>query len=178
MLAMTPAAQFTWLHRFYLVLDRVAQQHKVRAAGKVCSLGCRWNRPHRKVKLPFCWPHLNHLNLSPSCFQVYKLYGGSHGFMLSTGVAEADPNHATTLLRCALHLLQVFEPVSGMAHRDLCVPACRHTAGPPHSPPPPPPPLFVLPQIRMSDGQSADVVMALASGPATSGLLGSHRCAS
>lgn len=140
MLAMTPAAQFTWLHRFYLVLDRVAQQHKVRAAGKVCSLGCRWDRPYRKDKLPSGWPHLNHLNLSPSCFQVYKLYGGSHGFMLSTGVAEADPTHATTLLRCALHLLRVFEPVSGMAHRDPCVPACRRTAGPPDSPPPPPPP--------------------------------------
>ena len=38
--------------------------------------------------------------------QVYKLYGGPHGFMVSTGVAEPDADHAATLLRFSLHLLQ------------------------------------------------------------------------
>lgn len=42
---------------------------------------------------------------------MYKLYGGPHGFMISTGVAEADEDHASTLLRFALHALQALQQV-------------------------------------------------------------------
>ncbi|KAL4457367.1 hypothetical protein ABPG75_012232 [Micractinium tetrahymenae] len=72
--------QFRWLHRFYLVLDRIAEQHR-----------------------------------------VYKLYGGPHGFMVSTGVAESDDQHASTLLRFALHVLQAVQSIKlpGMVPLDL-----------------------------------------------------------
>jgi hypothetical protein len=43
--------------------------------------------------------------------QVYKLYGGPHGFMISTGVAEPDADHAATLLRFSLHVLQAAQNV-------------------------------------------------------------------
>lgn len=74
--------QFRWLHRFYLVLDRIAEQHR-----------------------------------------VYKLYGGPHGFMISTGVAETDEDHASTLLRFSLHVLQAMHQIRlpGPAPVDLCM---------------------------------------------------------
>ncbi|PRW57717.1 adenylyl cyclase isoform A [Chlorella sorokiniana] len=74
--------QFRWLHRFYLVLDRIAEQHR-----------------------------------------VYKLYGGPHGFMISTGVAETDEDHASTLLRFSLHVLQAIQQIRlpGLAPVDLCM---------------------------------------------------------
>ncbi|KAL4858295.1 Adenylate cyclase [Chlorella vulgaris] len=95
LLRLPPHDQFRWLHRFYLVLDRIAEQHR-----------------------------------------VYKLYGGPHGFMISTGVAEPDADHATTLLRFSLHLLQAAQ------------------------------------SIRVTGTAPLDMVMVLASGAATSGLLG------
>ncbi|KAI7846098.1 hypothetical protein COHA_000359 [Chlorella ohadii] len=74
--------QFRWLHRFYLVLDRIAEQHR-----------------------------------------VYKLYGGPHGFVISTGVAETDEDHASTLLRFSLHVLQALQQIRlpGPAPVDLCM---------------------------------------------------------
>jgi hypothetical protein len=95
LLCLPPHEQFRWLHRFYLVLDRIAEQHR-----------------------------------------VYKLYGGPHGFMVSTGVAEPDPEHAATLLRFALHLTQAVQ------------------------------------SIRLAGSTPLDLVLVLASGPASSGLLG------
>lgn len=50
---------------------------------------------------------------APLGLQVYKLYGGPHGFMVSTGVAESDEQHASTLLRFALHVLQAVQAVRG-----------------------------------------------------------------
>ncbi|PSC74422.1 adenylyl cyclase Cya [Micractinium conductrix] len=80
LLSLPEEDQFRWLHRFYLVLDRIAEQHR-----------------------------------------VYKLYGGAHGFMMSTGVAEPDENHAATLLRFSLHLLQSVQSIRlpGMEPLDL-----------------------------------------------------------
>ncbi|KAI7837250.1 hypothetical protein COHA_008936 [Chlorella ohadii] len=43
--------------------------------------------------------------------KLYKLYGSSQGFMLSTNVAEPDDNHAFTLLGAARELLQVLPQV-------------------------------------------------------------------
>lgn len=50
--------------------------------------------------------------------QVYKLYGGPHGFMISTGVAETDEDHASTLLRFSLHVLQAMHQVGGACRAD------------------------------------------------------------
>ncbi|EFN55643.1 expressed protein [Chlorella variabilis] len=105
LLCLPPHDQFRWLHRFYLVLDRIAEQHR-----------------------------------------VYKLYGGPHGFMISTGVAEADADHAATLLRFSLHLLQAAQSVSAAAAGAAL--------------------------IRLAGSVPLDLVMVMASGPATSGLLG------
>lgn len=192
LLRLPPHDQFRWLHRFYLVLDRIAEQHR-----------------------------------------VYKLYGGPHGFMISTGVAEPDADHATTLLRFSLHLLQAAQSVSDCA---CCPRCCTSKAGTCHSCGPPPaaelrqasrthhseraaatlaadvrtccrraaighfsvcvrpdenlfsPPYFrcypclmhspflllllLLLQIRVTGTAPLDMVMVLASGAATSGLLG------
>lgn len=54
-----------------------------------------------------CQPRTNHT----PC-QVYKVHGGPLGFMLSTNVAEADAQHAATLLRCARELLHVLGQAS------------------------------------------------------------------
>ena len=157
LLCLPPHDQFRWLHRFYLVLDRIAEQHR-----------------------------------------VYKLYGGPHGFMISTGVAEADADHAATLLRFSLHLLQAAQSVSAAAAGAALAPGtcCGITAAsapsdplpPAHMLPQPPrtPPLCSLPvfpccslllllmmlQIRLAGSVPLDLVMVMASGPATSGLLG------
>lgn len=93
---MSPADQFKWLHRFYLVIDRIAEQHR-----------------------------------------VYKLYGGAHGFLFSTAVAEPDENHAATLLRFALVVHQAAQ------------------------------------SIRFPSKAPVDLCLCLASGEASSGLLGS-----
>ncbi|KAL4448432.1 hypothetical protein ABPG75_005651 [Micractinium tetrahymenae] len=95
LLRLSHQQQFAWLHRFYLLMDRVAAQHK-----------------------------------------VYKLHGSPHGFLVSAAVAEPDPQHAASLLRFALHLHQTAQ------------------------------------KIALPGGQPVDVCMALASGPASSGLLG------
>ncbi|KAL4438235.1 hypothetical protein ABPG77_010596 [Micractinium sp. CCAP 211/92] len=87
--------QFAWLHRFYLLMDRIAGQHK-----------------------------------------VYKLHGSPHGFLVSAAVADPDPHHPATLLRFALHLHQAAQ------------------------------------KVALPGGQLLDLAMALASGPASSGLLG------
>lgn len=87
--------QFAWLHHFYLLMDRLAGQHK-----------------------------------------VYKLHGSPHGFLVSAAVAAPDPQHPATLLRFALHLHQAAQ------------------------------------KVALPGGQPLDLLMALASGPASSGLLG------
>ena len=60
--------------------------------------------------------------------QVYKLYGGAHGFLISTAVAEPDEAHAATLLRFALHLHQTMQNVSAPAARLLAEPAGQPAA--------------------------------------------------
>lgn len=130
--------------------------------------------------------------------------------MISTGVAEADPAHAATLLRFSLHLLQATQEVRGPQPGGQ---RAQRAERPVRSRPPPrmpaaleayysPHPLLPLlcpharvarpgpqlrpptlacsslplhPQIRLPGQQPLDLVMALASGHASSGLLGSTR---
>lgn len=211
--------QFRWLHRFYLVLDRIAEQHRVRGAAspaavaaRCCCLavlcvstlrrccrhlpavgcrawvgrcrlgavpaGCVQDRTHgstvplllrqrcpalQKCAAPLhkqqnCEPrirgccvaaaqrcnaallpqrckllllplfplaaHMSALAHAPPPpfslppLQVYKLYGGPHGFMISTGVAETDEDHASTLLRFSLHVLQAMHQVGAACRAD------------------------------------------------------------
>ena len=74
----------------------------------------------------------------PLLLQVYKLYGGPHGFMISTGVAEPDADHAATLLRFSLHVLQAAQSVRP-ARRHAPSPAC----------PPVPAPLLSCPLLQL-----------------------------
>ena len=143
----------------------------------------------------------------PLLLQVYKLYGGPHGFMISTGVAEPDADHAATLLRFSLHVLQAAQnvrparactllfctPTPAAASPCLCLQAVprrcpqavlhtrdtsAHTSSLLTAPQPPAPakparlrcPL--PPQIRLPGQVPVDLLMVLASGPASSGLLG------
>lgn len=64
--------------------------------------------------------------------QVYKLYGGPDGFMLSTGVAEPDEHHAANLLRAGLQIACLTKRVCacGPAAPPL-PPSLRHPARPP-----------------------------------------------
>lgn len=61
---------------------------------------------HLSPKEQFAWQHHFYCVMDRVIeqHQVYKLYGGPQGFMVSSGVAEPDVRHAATLLRCALHL--------------------------------------------------------------------------
>ena len=117
LLALPEPQQFDFLHNsIYVVLDEVVGRHKVgchlwlhSSTGHVAQLPSR-TAPRSGKLLPIPAPP------PPApAIQVYKVQGGPLGFMLSTNVAEADAQHAATLLRCARELLHVVGQASGVA---------------------------------------------------------------
>jgi hypothetical protein len=102
---LSSAAVFKWFHKFYLVVDRVVEQHKVYKVNAHVYLGCPAAAPS---------PHLRLQSANRGVdFGFLQLFGGAQGFMISTNVAEADADHATTMYRFLRHLLANLQHVSG-----------------------------------------------------------------
>lgn len=120
LLALPESQQFQFLHhRVYIMLDELVGRHKVGGQGngryKMRFMRCSRGSSRPIDRCPPTAPAP-----SPPPHQVYKLFGSPFGFMLSTNVAEPDPQHATTLLACARELLEQLEQASGAECGSAC----------------------------------------------------------